>query len=79
MSKQRASEDPLAQGCEGLEEEDCRLVGPLQEAWLPELSATTPSQLPHHLGVTGEENKPGFRARLPRHESQLCPSRAVWP
>ena len=33
-----------------LEEKDCRLVGLLQEAWLPELSATDPPQLPLHRG-----------------------------
>ena len=64
---------------EQLEEKDCRLVGLLQEAWLPELSASAPPSSPSTVGVTGEEDKPGFRARLPRHESQLCPSRAVWP
>ena len=30
---------------EQLEEKDCRLVGLLQEAWLPELSATTPPSM----------------------------------
>lgn len=35
---------------EQLEEKDCRLVGLLQEAWLPELSASAPPQLPLHRG-----------------------------
>ena len=42
---------------------------------LPELSAIAPPpSSPTTLGVTGKENKPGFRAGQPWHETQLCPS-----